>query len=60
MLRAAQSKVLVSQDATFASRALFPFDGQRRVEFYELRLAPGGIEKAEPCAPGTLKPASRG
>ena len=55
ILRAAQSKVLVSQDGTFALRALFPFDGRRRVQFYELRLAPGGIENAEPHAPDTLK-----
>jgi transcriptional regulator with XRE-family HTH domain len=55
ILRAARSKVLVSQDGTFASRALFPFEGQRKVEFYELRLAPGGIENVEPHSPGTLE-----
>jgi transcriptional regulator with XRE-family HTH domain len=55
ILRAARSKVLVSQDGTFASRALFSFEGQRKVEFYELRLAPGGIENVEPHSPGTLE-----
>jgi quercetin dioxygenase-like cupin family protein len=55
ILRAARSKVLVSQDGTFASRALFPFEGERKVEFYELRLAPGGIENVEPHSLGTLE-----
>ena len=54
MLRATRSKVLVSQDGTFVSRALFPFEGQRKVQFYELRLAPGGVETAEADSPGTL------
>jgi quercetin dioxygenase-like cupin family protein len=53
-LRAARSKVLVSRDGTSVSRALFPFEGQRKVQFYELRLAPGGIEKADADSPGTL------
>jgi transcriptional regulator with XRE-family HTH domain len=54
VLRAARSKVLLSQDGTFVSRALFPFEGQRKVRFYELRLAPGGVEKADADSPGTL------
>jgi len=37
------------------SRALFPFDEPRRVEFYELRLAPGGIERADAHPPGTVE-----
>jgi len=53
LLRAAESKLLTSHDRTFSSRALFPFDGPRRVEFYELRLAPGAEERAEAHAPGT-------
>ncbi|MEZ4363586.1 MAG: helix-turn-helix domain-containing protein [Kofleriaceae bacterium] len=53
VLRAAEAKVLTSKDRTFVSRALFPFDEPRRVEFYELRLAPGGIERADGHAPGT-------
>jgi transcriptional regulator with XRE-family HTH domain len=55
LLRAADAKVLTSHDRSFTSRALFPFDGERRVEFYELRLAPGGSEQAEPHAPGTTE-----
>ena len=55
VLRAGQSKVLASHDGSFSSRALFPFDGQRRVEFYELRLAGHAVEEAEPHAPGTVE-----
>jgi transcriptional regulator with XRE-family HTH domain len=55
VLRAEQAKLLTSHDASFTSRALFPFDEPRRVEFYELRLAPGGAEKADAHAPGTME-----
>jgi transcriptional regulator with XRE-family HTH domain len=53
VLRAGDSKTLTSHDKRFSSRALFPFQGPRRVEFYELRIAAGGVELAEPHAPGT-------
>jgi transcriptional regulator with XRE-family HTH domain len=53
ILRSSESKVLTSKDRSFSSRALFPFDEPRRVEFYELRLTPGGVETADPHAPGT-------
>lgn len=53
VLRANQAKLLSSKDRSFTSRALFPFDEPRRVEFYELRLAPGGVETADAHAPGT-------
>jgi transcriptional regulator with XRE-family HTH domain len=53
ILRASDAKVLRSGDGRFSSRALFPFAGPRRVELYELRLAPGAVERAEPHAPGT-------
>ena len=39
VLRSAGAKKLTSHDGRFVSRALFPFDEPRRVEFYELRLA---------------------
>lgn len=55
VLRAAEAKVLVSQNGAFRSRALFPFDSQRKVEFYELNLRAGGEEHAEPHSPGTLE-----
>ena len=55
VLRRAESAVLASQDGRFTSRALFPFHGERQVEFYELRLAPGTLETAEAHAPGTTE-----
>lgn len=55
VLRADQSKLLVNRDGGFSSRALFPFDAPRRVEFYEVRLAAGAVEEAEPHAPGTTE-----
>jgi transcriptional regulator with XRE-family HTH domain len=53
VLRASESKVLTSKDRSFSSRALFPFDKPRRVEFYELRLAAGSLEEADAHPPGT-------
>ncbi|HSM94212.1 MAG TPA: helix-turn-helix domain-containing protein [Anaeromyxobacteraceae bacterium] len=55
ILRSEEAKVLSSHDGAFTSRALFPFDAPRRVEFYELRLAPGATEHAEPHTPGTVE-----
>jgi len=55
VLRADQAKVLSSHDGRFRSRALFPFDEPRRVEFYELRLAPRCEERADAHAPGTVE-----
>ena len=53
VLRSSESKILTSKDRTFTSRALFPFDEPRRVEFYELRLAAGSVEEADAHPPGT-------
>jgi transcriptional regulator with XRE-family HTH domain len=53
VLRHREGKVLSSHDGAFTSRALFPFDEPRRVEFYELRLAPGAVEPAAAHPPGT-------
>jgi transcriptional regulator with XRE-family HTH domain len=55
VLPAARAKVLTSHDGTFSSRALFPFDEPRTVEFYELRLAALSIEQADPHPPGTVE-----
>ena len=55
VLRAEQAKLLTSHDGSFSSRALFPFDEPRRVEFYQLRLVPGGVERAEAHNPGTIE-----
>ena len=55
VLRSDESKILTSKDRSFTSRALFPFDEPRRVELYELRLAPGGVEAADAHPPGTTE-----
>jgi transcriptional regulator with XRE-family HTH domain len=55
VLKAADSKKLTSHDGKFVSRALFPFDERRRVEFYELTLLPGGVEQAHAHNPGTVE-----
>jgi transcriptional regulator with XRE-family HTH domain len=55
VMRASQAKRLSSHDGSFISRALFPFDEPRRVEFYELKLAPGSHEDADAHPPGTME-----
>jgi transcriptional regulator with XRE-family HTH domain len=55
VLRRDKAKLLTSIDGQFTSRALFPFDHERRVEFYELRIAPGYEEAADAHAPGTVE-----
>lgn len=55
LMRATQSKRLASHDGSFSSRALFPFDEPRRVEFYELRLAAHAEERADAHPPGTME-----
>ena len=55
LMRSQQSKRLASHDGSFVSRALFPFDEPRRVEFYELHLAAGAVEEADAHPPGTLE-----
>jgi len=55
VLRAGQAKLLTSHDGAFSSRALFPFDSPRRVEFYQLTLKPGAVEKADAHNPGTVE-----
>jgi transcriptional regulator with XRE-family HTH domain len=53
VMRKENEKVLSSSDGRFTSRALFPFDASRKVEFYELRIAAYHTEIAEAHAPGT-------
>ncbi len=55
VLRAANSKRLSSADGGYVSRALFPFTGTHAVEFYEISIAPGGEERAEAHAAGTVE-----
>jgi len=53
VIRRDRAKLLTSQDGSFTSRALFPFDEPRNVEFYELTLAANAVELADPHPPGT-------
>ncbi len=55
VMPAERAKILTSHDGTFSSRALFPFDEARTVEFYELRLTAGAVERADPHPPGTVE-----
>jgi transcriptional regulator with XRE-family HTH domain len=55
VLRGESAKTLTNHAGTYSSRALFPFDEPRRVEFYELHLLPGGEERADAHAPGTVE-----
>ncbi|HMM63690.1 MAG TPA: helix-turn-helix domain-containing protein [Mesorhizobium sp.] len=55
VLRRSEAKILASRDGRFTTRALFPFDGEHKVEFYELRLAPRHVEHADAHAPGTVE-----
>jgi len=50
-----RTPVLTSHTGVFSSRALFPFDKPRTVEFYELRLKPNGTESADAHPPGTTE-----
>jgi transcriptional regulator with XRE-family HTH domain len=55
LLPVAQTKILSSVSGEFSSRALFPFDGERKTEFYEIRLKPGGNEQADAHTVGTME-----
>ncbi|MBI1274417.1 helix-turn-helix domain-containing protein [bacterium] len=55
VLRADKAKILTSMDGSFSSRALFPHDESRKVEFYELELKEGASEEADAHAPGTIE-----
>lgn len=55
VLRAAEARRLTSRDGSFTSRALFPLDEPRRVEFYELKLAAHGTERADAHPAGTME-----
>jgi len=55
VIRADRGKVLSSLDGKVLSRALFPSDSGRRVEFYELRIKPGGNEEGLGQVSGTVE-----
>ena len=51
----AKAKLLTSHDGAFSSRALFPFDEPRTVEFYELAWPRSSVEQADAHPPGTVE-----
>lgn len=53
VVRGDRAWTLSSDDGRFNSRALFPMEGERRAELYELVLEPGADEAAAAHAPGT-------
>jgi XRE family transcriptional regulator, regulator of sulfur utilization len=55
LLRPDRRQVMTSEDGRFTSRSLLPFDGERLVEFYELTIAPGHVQRSEAHAPGTIE-----
>ena len=55
VLPADKAKILSSASGAFTSRALFPFESERRVEFYKLTLAGNAEEDADPHPPGTTE-----
>jgi transcriptional regulator with XRE-family HTH domain len=55
VMRSKAAKILTSADGSFTSRALFPFEAERRVEFYKLTLAAQSQEDAVAHAAGTIE-----
>jgi transcriptional regulator with XRE-family HTH domain len=55
LLTRSSSKILHGSDGKFQTRALFPFEGHRTVEFYEIRISPHHSEKAEAHRHGTIE-----
>lgn len=53
VLRKKAARRIESGTSAFSSRPLFPGDGERAAEFYELRVRPKSEELAEPHQPGT-------
>jgi transcriptional regulator with XRE-family HTH domain len=55
VLRHSETQELRSPDGKYSSRALFPFVGERRTEFFELRLEPDCAQESAPHAAGTTE-----
>ena len=55
LLRPDKRQVIATEDSSFTSRSLLPFDGERLVEFYELTIQPGHAQHSEAHAPGTIE-----
>jgi transcriptional regulator with XRE-family HTH domain len=47
VIRKSETQPLRSGDGGFVSRALYPYDSQRAVEFYHVTIAPSHIERSE-------------
>jgi len=55
LIRKENAKILTSDNGKFSSKALFPYEKNRSVEFYEIRLLPQAIENAYPHPLGTTE-----
>jgi transcriptional regulator with XRE-family HTH domain len=55
VLRHNETQELRSPDGKYGSRALFPFVGERRTEFFELRLEPDCVQESAAHATGTTE-----
>ncbi len=55
VLKLSEANVLRSADGRFTSRALFPFRGARKTEFYELKLQPGCNHRSAAHGSGTTE-----
>lgn len=53
VMRNSEPKIVGSSDGNFLSRALFPYDCTRAVEFYKIIIAPHHVENAIAHPPGT-------
>jgi transcriptional regulator with XRE-family HTH domain len=53
VMRKIETPALRSGDGGFVSRALYPYDSQRPIEFYHVTIGPSHIERAEAHPPGT-------
>jgi XRE family transcriptional regulator, regulator of sulfur utilization len=53
VMRKIDTPALRSGDGGFVSRALYPYDCQRPVEFYHVTIAPSHLERCEAHPPGT-------
>jgi XRE family transcriptional regulator, regulator of sulfur utilization len=53
VIRKSEPQSVESDGGAFVSRALYPYDSRRAVEFYHLTIAPKHIERSSAHAPGT-------
>ena len=53
VMRKIEAQALRSGDGGFISRALYPYDSQRPVEFYHVTIGASHIERSEAHPPGT-------